>query len=48
MDRLLLNDEQRSAIEPLLPGKTTDCGVTAKNNRLRTKGICVEQISPFL
>jgi len=34
MTRMILRDDQWSVIEPLLPGKTTDCGVTAKNNRL--------------
>ena len=27
-------DEQWTVIAPLLPGKTTDCDVTAKDNRL--------------
>ena len=34
MNRELLNDDQWARIENLLPGKKTDCGVTAKNNRL--------------
>ena len=33
MVRRVLNDEQWKRIEPLLPGKDTDCGVTAKDNR---------------
>jgi len=33
MTRSVLNDEQWKQIEPLLPGKDTDCGVTAKDNR---------------
>ena len=34
MERMMLNDYLWSKIEPLLPGKETDCGVTAKDNRL--------------
>lgn len=34
MARQMLRDDQWYKIEPLLPGKSTDCGVTAKNNRL--------------
>lgn len=34
MARQMLQDDQWYKIEPLLPGKSTDCGVTAKNNRL--------------
>lgn len=34
MDRNILRDDQWVRIEPLLPGKATDCGVTAKDNRL--------------
>ena len=34
MERMMLDDEQWSRIEHLLPGKPTDCGVTAKDNRL--------------
>ena len=33
MNRNVLRDDQWLRIEPLLPGKATDCGVTAKNNR---------------
>ena len=33
MNRNVLRDDQWVRIEPLLPGKATDCGVTAKNNR---------------
>lgn len=33
MERLILNDEQWAKIEALLPGKASDCGVTAKDNR---------------
>jgi transposase len=34
MDRRVLRDDQWERITPLLPGKATDCGVTAKDNRL--------------
>ena len=34
MDRKILTDEQWFKLENLLPGKRSDCGVTAKNNRL--------------
>ena len=34
MDRMTLSDQQWEKIEPLLPGKASDCGVTAKDNRL--------------
>jgi hypothetical protein len=34
MDRRVLRDDQWERIIPLLPGKATDCGVTAKDNRL--------------
>ncbi|MBN4082055.1 IS5 family transposase [Beggiatoa alba] len=34
MDRLILRDDQWERIKNLLPGKATDCGVTAKDNRL--------------
>jgi transposase len=30
----ILRDDQWERISPLLPGKSTDCGVTAKDNRL--------------
>lgn len=33
MCRLMLRDEQWDRIKELLPGKATDSGVTAKNNR---------------
>ena len=33
MVRTVLNDEQWKQIGYLLPGKNTDCGVTAKDNR---------------
>ena len=33
MDRRVLRDDQWERIAPLLPGKATDCGVTAKDNR---------------
>ena len=34
MRRHEITNEQWTAIAPLLPGKTTDFGVTAKDNRL--------------
>lgn len=34
MTRLMLRDDQWERIAPLLPGKATDRGVTAKDNRL--------------
>ncbi len=33
MARDLLRDDQWERLKPLLPGKATDCGVTAKDNR---------------
>ncbi len=33
MDRTMLRDEQWARIEPLLPGKKSDPGCTAKDNR---------------
>lgn len=33
MDRSVLNDEQWARMAPLLPGKASDCGVTADNRR---------------
>ncbi len=32
-DRLVISDELWQKIEPLLPGKSGDPGVTARNNR---------------
>ena len=34
MDRLILRDDQWDRIKELLPGKSSDCGVTASDNRL--------------
>ena len=34
MARLILRDDQWERLAPLLPGKATDCGVTAKDNRV--------------
>ena len=34
MDRFILRDDQWARIEALCPGKKSDCGVTAKDNRL--------------
>jgi transposase len=39
MDRAVLRDDQWERIAPLLPGKATDCGVTAKDNRLFLEGV---------
>lgn len=39
MPRLMLRDDQWKRIEPLLPGKATDCGVTAKDNRLFVEAV---------
>ncbi len=33
-DRLVIDDRLWSLMEGLLPGKSTDCGVTGKDNRL--------------
>jgi transposase len=33
MPRRILRNDQWSRLEPFLPGKSTDCGVTAKDNR---------------
>jgi len=33
-ERFVLSDSQWTIIAPLLPGKASDCGVTAKDNRL--------------
>jgi transposase len=33
MVRRFLSDSQWKRMEPLLPGKASDCGVTAKDNR---------------
>ena len=39
MDRRVLRDDQWEQIAPLLPGKTTDSGVTAKDNRRFLEGV---------
>lgn len=39
MGRRVLRDEQWERIAPLLPGKSSDCGVTAKDNRLFIEGV---------
>lgn len=39
MTRLTLRDDQWERIEPLLSGKSSDCGVTAQNNRLFLEGV---------
>ena len=39
MTRFVLQDEQWDRIKDLLPGKVTDCGVTAKDNRLFVEAV---------
>ena len=39
MPRKMLRDDQWKRIEELLPGKATDCGVTAKDNRLFVEAV---------
>ena len=39
MPRTVLRDDQWRRIEGFLPGKATDCGVTAKNNRLFVEAV---------
>jgi transposase len=39
MLRTILRDDQWERIADLLPGKATDCGVTAKNNRLFVEAV---------
>ena len=39
MDRKMLRDDQWERIEPLLPGKATDPGCTAKDNRLFVESV---------
>ena len=39
MVRTVLNDDQWSRIQGLLPGKAGDCGVTAKDNRLFVEAV---------
>nr|WP_311948721.1 IS5 family transposase [Halomonas piscis] len=39
MSRLKLRDDQWERIEHLLPGKASDCGVTAKDNRLFVEAV---------
>ena len=39
MPRTVLRDDQWERIENLLPGKVTDCGVTARNNRLFVEAV---------
>ncbi len=34
MLRMILSDDPWDRIKPYLPGKASDCGVTAANNRL--------------
>jgi putative transposase len=37
--RLVLTDAQWSRMAPLVPGKASDCGVTAKDNRLFVEAV---------
>lgn len=39
MPRSILRDDQWERIKDLLPGKATDCGVTAKDNRLFVEAV---------
>ena len=39
MARTMLRDDQWKRFEHLLPGKATDCGVTAKDNRLFVEAV---------
>jgi len=39
MVRTILRDDQWNRIEGLLPGKMSDCGVTASNNRLFVEAV---------
>ncbi len=39
MPRKMLRNDQWERIEHLLPGKDTDCGVTAKDNRLFVEAV---------
>ena len=39
MARSILRDDQWERIKGLLPGKATDCGVTAKDNRLFVEAV---------
>jgi transposase len=38
-ERFVLSDSQWKIIAPLLPGKASDCGVTAKDNRLFVEAV---------
>ena len=38
-DRFVIGDEVWERISPHLPGKATDCGVTARDNRLFLEGV---------
>jgi hypothetical protein len=40
MPRTLLRDDQWERIKDILPGKATDGGVTAKDNRLFLEAVC--------
>ena len=38
-ERFILSDKTWSLIAPMLPGKASDCGVTAKDNRLFVEAV---------
>lgn len=38
-ERFVISDDQWALIEPHLPGKVTDCGVTARDNRLFVEAV---------
>jgi hypothetical protein len=44
MIRFILRDDQWERIKDLVPGKVTDCGVTAKDNRLFVEGVEAEAV----
>ena len=39
MNRTVLRDDQWERLAPLLAGKSSDCGVTAKDNRLFVEAV---------
>ena len=47
MARSILRDDQWERIKDLLPGKATDCGVTAKDNRLFVEAVFQNRLSQF-
>jgi hypothetical protein len=44
MIQFILRDDQWERIKDLLPSKVTDCGVTAKDNRLFVEGVEAEAV----